>query len=298
MHKHTTFGSRSVFAATLTVCAVIVAGCAGSPSSLLEADPNQKKTSLLGTTAIDRLGSNSTDKNQRVRAFADRDDKDLVDTNFNKSRSGVASSVGNLEAVSDLPPPQNSQGGTLQFISPNDKLEIDVLRVDELDRKVEVDSTGKISLPLVGEVVAAGKTKRQLESDLVKRYGSRYLESPQITVNVIESAGQRVTVDGEVRRAGIYPISSKATLMRAVSLAQGFTNLADPTKVYVFRQVGEKKYVANYSVDAIRSAQRPDPRIYGGDVVVVFQSSAKVAMENLKSVLGVATSAGRLAVLP
>ena len=130
------------------------------------------------------------------------------------------------------------------------------------------------------------------------RYGAKYLESPQISVNVKESAGQRITVEGEVVKAGIYPISSRATLLRAIAQAQGFSKIANPSKVYVFRKRGPENFVANYDVDAIRAGRRGDPRIYGGDIVVVFSSSGKVAMENLKSVLGIATSAGRLAVLP
>ena len=194
--------------------------------------------------------------------------------------------------------PLNSNDGQLQFISANDLLEIDVFGVDELDRTIEVDSTGQISLPLIGNVYAAGKTARQLESELVRLYGARYLESPQVSVNTKKSSGQRVTVEGAVIKAGIYPISSRATLLRAIALAHGLKRIANPSKVYVFRQVGSQKYVANYDVEAIRLARRQDPRIYGGDVVVVFTSGAKIAMENLKSVLGIATSAGSLAVLP
>ena len=236
---------------------------------------------------------------QETRGFArtDRGNDDFGTGRFAAQPASV-SSDSDLRAVDELPPPLNSQGGRLQFISQNDVLEVDVFGVDELDRTVEVDSTGQISLPLVGQVIAAGKTERQLEGELRARYGAKYLESPQISVNVKESSGQRVTVEGEVNKAGIYPISSRATLLRSIALAQGFTNIANPAKVYVFRKRGQETFVANYNVDAIRGGQRRDPRIYGGDVVVVFSSSAKVAMENLKSVLGIATSAGRLAVLP
>ncbi len=234
----------------------------------------------------------------RTQGFArtDRGNDDFGTGRFAQPAS--VSTGSDLRAVDELPAPLNSQGGRLQFISQNDVLEVDVFGVDELDRTVEVDSTGQISLPLVGQVIAAGKTERQLEGELRARYGAKYLESPQISVNVKESAGQRVTVEGEVRKAGIYPISSRATLLRSIALAQGFTKIANPAKVYVFRKRGQETFVANYNVDAIRGGQRSDPRIYGGDVVVVFSSSAKVAMENLKSVLGIATSAGRLAVLP
>ncbi|MEM8646573.1 MAG: polysaccharide biosynthesis/export family protein [Pseudomonadota bacterium] len=245
---------------------------------------------------VETTGSVGLSELSRGFARTDRGNDDFGTGRFAQPAS--VTSDGDLRAVDELPAPLNSQGGRLQFISQNDVLEVDVFGVDELDRTVEVDSTGQISLPLVGQVIAAGKTERQLEGELRARYGAKYLESPQISVNVKESAGQRVTVEGEVNKAGIYPISSRATLLRTIALAQGFSKIANPAKVYVFRKRGQETFVANYNVDAIRSGQRIDPRIYGGDVVVVFSSGAKVAMENLKSVLGIATSAGRLAVLP
>lgn len=237
---------------------------------------------------------------EKTRGFAgtDRGNDDFGTGRFAKPVSASTTSGSDLQTVDELPAPLNSDGGRLQFIALNDVLEVDVFGVDELDRTVEVDSTGQISLPLVGQVTAAGKTERQLETELKKLYGARYLEAPQISINVKESAGQRITVEGEVVKAGIYPISSRATLLRAIAQAQGFSKIANPSKVYVFRKRGKENFVANYDVDAIRAGKRGDPRIYGGDIVVVFSSSGKVAMENLKSVLGIATSAGRLAVLP
>ncbi|MCP5076006.1 MAG: polysaccharide export protein [Rhodobacteraceae bacterium] len=246
------------------------------------------------------LETGSIGGGEETRGFAqsDRGNDDFGTGRFTQRVAASSATSPDLNTVDELPPPLNSQGGRLQFIARNDVIEVDVFGVDELDRTVEVDSTGQISLPLVGQVIAAGKTERQLEAELRRLYGARYLEAPQINVNVKESAGQRVTVEGEVIKAGIYPISSRATLLRSIAQAQGFSKIANPSKVYVFRKRGKENFVANYDVDAIRAGKRSDPRIYGGDIVVVFSSSGKVAMENLKSVLGIATSAGRLAVLP
>lgn len=247
---------------------------------------------------VETTGSVGNVETTRGFARSDRGNDDFGTGRFAKPASASIASTDDLQTVDELPPPLNSDGGRLQFIAQNDVLEVDVFGVDELDRTVEVDSTGQISLPLVGQIIAAGKTERQLEAELRKLYGSRYLESPQISINVKESSGQRVTVEGEVVKAGIYPISGRATLLRSIAQAQGFSKIANPSKVYVFRKRGTQNFVANYDVDAIRGGRRGDPRIYGGDIIVVFSSSGKVAMENLKSVLGIATSAGRLAVLP
>ena len=68
--------------------------------------------------------------------------------------------------------------------------------------------------------------------------------------------------------------------------------------MFVYRDINGQKLVANYNVTEIRQGRRQDPRIYGGDVIVVFQSKSKIAMRNLKEALGVASSASRLAVIP
>jgi polysaccharide export outer membrane protein len=204
-----------------------------------------------------------------------------------------------LRVVKDLPAPTNTAGGSEQSIAPDDVLEVDVFQVDNLDRTAQVDSSGRISLPLIGAVTAQGKTVRQLEEEIESRYGAQYLQSPDVTIFVKESARQRVTVDGEVARAGLYPVSSNATLMDAIALAGGMRDIADAGKVYVYRDAGDgTKLVANYNVTQIRNGAAKNPRIYGGDVVIVFTSKSKVAMNNLKEALGIASSATRLAVLP
>ncbi len=204
-------------------------------------------------------------------------------------------SEGNIRVVSELPPPPQLASGGGQPIAENDVVEIDLFQVDDLDRTVQVDSRGMIALPLIGEVQAAGKTVRELEGEIRDRYGARYLQSPQVSVFVKESFGQRVTVDGEVRKAGIYPTSSTTSLIDVLAQAGGLSDIADASKVYVFRDMGNERLVANYDAKAIRNGKRSDPRIYGGDVVVVFSSGSRVAMRNLREVLGIARSAAIIA---
>lgn len=203
-----------------------------------------------------------------------------------------------LRLVKTLPPPANSKDGSEQPLSPNDVLEVDVFQADSLDRTAQIDSAGRISLPLVGTVQAAGKTVRALESEIEAAYGRSYLQNPDVTVFLKESAGQRVTVDGEVMKAGIYPVSANTSLLDMIAQAGGFKEIADQRKVYVFRDVGGQKLVANFSVADIRSGKLANPRVYGGDVVVVFTNQSRVAMNNLKDALGIASSAARLAVIP
>ena len=196
-----------------------------------------------------------------------------------------------MQIVDSLPPPPNTNQGKNELIAVNDLLEIDVFQVDELDRTTEVDSNGRISLPLIGTIEAKGKTISELETELKNRYGAKYLQNPEISVFMKESAGQRVTVDGQVRKPGIYPVSSNATLLQVIAQAGGFQDIADESKLYVFREFGDKKLVANYNVSQIRTGKQQDPRIFGGDVIVSFASGTKIAARNLREALGIASSA-------
>ncbi|MER9228554.1 polysaccharide export protein [Mesorhizobium sp. M0664] len=214
------------------------------------------------------------------------------------SSSTPLSGGGALKIVKDLPAPQNTQNGSEQPLSPNDVLEVNVFQVDNLNRTVQVDSGGQISLPLIGTITAAGKTVRQLEQEIETAYGAKYLQSPDVTIFVKESIGQRITVDGEVNKAGIYPVSSNSSLIDAIALAGGFNTVGDAKKVFVYRNIGPNTLVANYNVEEIRGGKSRNPRIYGGDKIVVFASKSKIAMNNLKDALGIASSAARIAVIP
>jgi polysaccharide export outer membrane protein len=208
------------------------------------------------------------------------------------SRAGARD--GDLEIVSLLPAPPQTNNGADEVIAENDLIEVDVFQVDELDRTVRVDSNGRISLALIGALDARGRTIPALEAEIEKRYAANYLQNPEVSVFMKESAGQRVTVDGSVIKPGIYPVSSTTTLLQVIAQAGGFQEIADERKLYVFRQIGDRKLVANYAVADIRAGRKADPRIFGGDVIVSFDSSAKVAARNLREALGMASTAVRL----
>jgi protein involved in polysaccharide export with SLBB domain len=88
-------------------------------------------------------------------------------------------------------------------IGPEDKLRIRVFQVKDMSFDDEqVDASGDIELPLIGKVTAAGLTTEQLEQELARRLGERYLQSPQVSVSVTEGASQKVTVEGDGRRPG------------------------------------------------------------------------------------------------
>ena len=97
----------------------------------------------------------------------------------------------------------------------------------------------QITLPLVGLTTAGGKTVQQLQREITQQYGAKYLQNPNVTVSMKESAGQRVTVDGAVARAGLYPTTAQSTLMQVVAQAGGMNSIADANKIFVFRNAGQ-----------------------------------------------------------
>jgi polysaccharide export outer membrane protein len=167
-------------------------------------------------------------------------------------------------------------------IGPEDTLEIDVFQLSDLNRTAQVDSSGRILLPLIGEVQAAGKTSEQLSRDIADQLGQKYVKNPQVTVVVKDAQGQRITVDGAVGQPGVYTLTGPTTLMQAVALAKGpDTKLANLHKVVVYRMQGAQRFTTNYDLQAIRDGKTPDPLIYGKDVIVVDQSGGRSFLRDL-----------------
>lgn len=220
----------------------------------------------------------------------------LTSSSTNSSASGtkIGTTDGDLTIVENLAPPENVIDGTPQKISINDILEVDVFQVNDLDRTVTVEANGQISLPLIGAVMAAGRTLPELEQALENEYNQNYLQNAEISVFMKESFGQRITLDGQFSKPGIYPATNQTTLIQAVAQAGGLTPLSDERKVFVYRKYSYGKRVANYSIRDIRAGNSPDPRLYGGDVVVAFTSKSKIAAQNLRQALGIASSATRV----
>jgi polysaccharide export outer membrane protein len=172
-------------------------------------------------------------------------------------------------------------------IAPLDILDISVFQVPDLTKTVQVSSGGQISLPLVGTVQAAGRSPAELERQLGSVLGAKYLQSPQVSVFVKEYTSQKVTVEGSVNKPGIYPMSGKTTLLRAIALAGGLDRVADPSGIIVFREVDGKRQAAKFDLPAIRSGKADDPVIAGGDVVVVDEHGGKTALRGIRESLGI-----------
>ncbi len=160
-------------------------------------------------------------------------------------------------------------------IGPFDRLSVEVYGIAELSRTVQVDADGRISLPVAGTLDVNGKSPQEVSRIVAERLRAGYVRNPDVTVNLIETVSQVVTIDGEVETPGIYPVVGRMTLMRAVARAQGTTDFARTTHVVVFRTVDGRPMAALYDLRAVRLAAYADPEIYPNDVVVVGESSAR-----------------------
>ena len=189
--------------------------------------------------------------------------------------------------ANELPPPDSTtdvgvyKGVSEYRIGPSDLLEINVFQVADLNRTVRVNTSGDISLPLIGVVKAGGRTLQELEAEIAKRLDTNFLQNPQVTVFVKEFTSQRVTLEGAIKTPGIYPLTGKTTLLQAIAMAQGLDPLADLKGIVIFRVVDGKKMGARFDIKAIRSGNASDPQVYGDDIIVVDQSGSKTAFRRI-----------------
>lgn len=187
-------------------------------------------------------------------------------------------------AVHALPPPDTTaasgayEGATDYRIGAMDLLQISVFGVEDLDKEVRVNSNGQISLPLVGGVMAGGRTIPELESELAKKYANGFLQNPQVSVFVKEYSSQRITLEGAVKKPGIYPITGRTSLLQAIALAEGVDDkVADLGGIVLMRQVEGRRQAAVFDLRLVRKGMVDDPQVYGDDIIVVEQSGSKSA---------------------
>jgi polysaccharide biosynthesis/export protein len=117
-----------------------------------------------------------------------------------------------------------------------DVLDIDVWKEKEISRQIPVRPDGKISLPLIGEIQAAGLTPMQLQDNITKDLKS-YIDNPEVTVIVDSPVSHQFNIVGQVMRPGSYPLTESMTVLDAIAESGGFRDFAKKSKVYVLREV-------------------------------------------------------------
>lgn len=161
-------------------------------------------------------------------------------------------------------------------IGPLDKLDITVFRVKDLtEDKLQVDAAGRIILPLIGQIAAAGMTTSELSDLIAAKLGEKYLQSPQVSVTVAEALSRKVTVEGAVNEAGVFELRGRTSLLEAVARAKGAAKGANLHKVSIIRNVDGAPHAATFDLAAIGAGRAPNPEVLGDDVVIVDTSRAK-----------------------
>lgn len=160
--------------------------------------------------------------------------------------------------------------GDQYVIGPEDVLYINVWREDTLTRTLLVRADGKISMPLIDEVHAAGLTPLQLKQTIAEKL-KQFIDNPNVSVVVTEANSFKVYVTGEVRTPGVYRLRSETTLLQIIPMAGGFTDWANQRKIMIVRKEGgkERRITANYK----KILEGEDPKsnvvLKPGDTIIV-----------------------------
>jgi len=155
-------------------------------------------------------------------------------------------------------------------IGAQDVLRVDVWREDQLTRTVPVRPDGKITLPLLNDVQAAGLTPMEL-AGVIRDELKKFVSNPQVTVSVSEINSRRIYVNGEVNKSGAYQLLPHMTVLQALSGSAGFTAFARIKNIYVLRNENGKPVKIPFNYKEAIKGKNPGQNIelQPGDVVVV-----------------------------
>jgi polysaccharide export outer membrane protein len=152
-------------------------------------------------------------------------------------------------------------------LAAGDKLRIEVYKDAQLSQSLQIRPDGKITLPLVGDVPAAGRTSLELR-DAIASSLTEYMKSPTVTVIVVETTPQVVYVTGEVAKPGALTLSAgKLSVLQAIAMAGGFTDFANRKDITILR--GTQKIKFNYKDALSDDNKREPPQLQPGDTVVI-----------------------------
>ena len=155
-------------------------------------------------------------------------------------------------------------------IGPNDVLSIHVWKEEDLSRDVIVTPDGKISFPLIGEMVAEGKTVTELKKSISDML-LKYVTAPEVTVIVKESRSRFIYTIGKVKKPGPQPLTADMTVLKALSAAGGFDQWADTKNILIIRRVGGKETKLKFNFNEVTDGDNLEQNILlnPGDSIVV-----------------------------
>ena len=167
-------------------------------------------------------------------------------------------------------PTGNKLADNTFVIGNDDVLAINVWKEPDISRSIPVRSDGKISLPLVGEVQAAGLTPLMLEKDIATKLKS-YIAEPEVTVMVQQVNSQKFNILGQVAKPGTYVIANSPTVLDAIALAGGFRDFAKRKSIYVLRHsaTGDTRLPFNYKDVSQGKNMTQNIKLQPGDTIIV-----------------------------
>ena len=182
----------------------------------------------------------------------------------------VAASRNDPAAAADKASPVPATTDPAYVIGPEDILDISVWKEPDVSRVVPVRPDGRISLPLINDVQAAGLSPQQLAGSVSEKL-KKYLNGPQVTVIVTGMNSQRVFVVGEVLRAGAFPMLPGMTVLQALSSAGGFSTFADVKKIHVVRLRNGKQIEIPFNYRDVVKGDNSEQnvKLEPGDTIVV-----------------------------
>lgn len=155
-------------------------------------------------------------------------------------------------------------------VGPGDVFDVRVYDEENLSAEYRVENDGTIDFPLVGRIEVAGLVPTVIAERIRDRLrDGQFLIAPHVSVRVQEYNSRRVSVIGAVREPGSYPIRSRMGVVEAVSLAGGFTALANRDATLLTRRIEGELRTFSIPVDRISSGQEPDVTVRAGDILHV-----------------------------
>jgi len=165
-------------------------------------------------------------------------------------------------------------------ITPFDEISIKVFNVPSLSGNFDVNEFGNVNYPLLGELSVEGKSAREVSAMLeIGLVEGQYLKSPSVSIRLKKStildSQPTFTVEGSVNRPGVFELSGKTTLLRALAISGGLTDTANNKRILVVRETEEHRLAAAFDLGKLRNGETPDPLLAENDIIVVENSLMK-----------------------
>lgn len=286
----------------MTLAVGLLAGCAASldnpETASLATKPGQSTSAVasamggpVGTSAnktVEPVGAgiSTASIGGETASSAHPEKSAVVAQAAAKKSTGKEATKSN--SATDATAAQPTTGSPNYKIGALDVLEISVFKVPELARVVQVAENGAINLPLVGETKVAGLTAQEIERDLARKLGEKYLQKPQVAVTIKEFNSQQITIEGAVAKPGVYPLKGKMSILQVIAMSGGVTEVAE-SEVVLVREVNGKRTAERYNLDEIRTGAVKNAALVTGDVLIIGASAIKTAFNNLLKALPIAT---------